>query len=303
MNCRERQHDIILFLYDELNEPKQTELRGHLDSCPTCREFAEAERQIHTRLREDFSEWTMPSDLLVECRRDLSDALDRIDARRHWWRAPIRLFSVRWLEAAAMVSIGLALGVYVSTGSVDTVDTTDVESASAALPPLPSDATVTNLRVVDSDPVSGEIQLAGEAVSPVRMEGKLEDQGIRDILAMALTATNAGERLRIVNLLAPSARESDVQEALIRAVLHDENQGVRWYALQALKPFAAYENVRSALMYVLENDEIPGLRVAAIDALSPLTQDEATAEVVQEVTRADPNSYIRNRALQFVVGR
>jgi HEAT repeats/Putative zinc-finger len=300
MNCRDREHDIILFLYDELPEADQSELRRHLESCAGCREFTEAERQIHARLTDDFSEWTMPSDLLVECRRDLSEALDGVDARHHWWRAPTRLFNVRWLEAVAMVSIGLALGVYVSSESVEPVVTTDVESASTE---YSSPATVTNLRIVDADPVSGQIQLAGESVSPVRFEGKLEDQQIRDILATALTAGNAGERLRIVNLLAPSARESDVQEALIRSVLHDENQGVRWYALQALKPLAADENVRSALMYVLENDEIPGLRVAAIDALAPLTQDEATAEVVQEVTRADPNSYIRNRALQFVVGR
>lgn len=300
MNCKNRQHNIILFLYDELTETDQTELRRHLESCAVCSEFAEAERQIHTRLSEDFSEWTMPSDLLVECRRDLSGALDRLDTRRHWWRPPAQLFSVRWLEAAAMVSIGLALGVYVSTGSVEPTGTTDVESVSAA---LPSDATVTNLRVVDADPVSGEIQMTGDAVSPVRLEGKLEDREIREALAMALTATNAGERLRIVNLLAPNARDAGVQEALIRTVLQDENPGVRLYALQGLKPFAADENVRSALIYVLENDEIPGLRVAAIDALSPLTQDEATTEVVQEVTRADPNSYIRNRALQFVVGR
>lgn len=300
MNCRDRQHHITLFLYDELAEPDQTELRRHLESCSVCGEFAEAERQIHIRLTEDFSEWTMPSDLLVECRRNLSDALDRLDARRHWWRAPFQLPSVRWLEAAAMVSIGLALGVYVSTGSVEPVSTTDVESTSTA---LPSDATVTNLRIVDADPVSGRIQLAGEAVSPVRMEGKLEDPAIQNVLTMALTASNAGERLRIVNLLAPNARDARFQEALIGAVMQDENQGVRWYALQALKPLAADENVRSALLFVLENDEIPGLRVEAIDALSPLTQDEATAEVVQEVTRADPNSYIRNRALQFVVGR
>jgi HEAT repeat protein len=53
-------------------------------------------------------------------------------------------------------------------------------------------------------------------------------------------------------------------------------------------------------MSALENDENPGIRVSAIDALTPLTQDEATEEVVQEATRADPNGYVRTRALQYV---
>ena len=47
----------------------------------------------------------------------LADELDRIEKKRSWWRMPA--FSVvftpmRLLESAALVAMGLALGVYVS---------------------------------------------------------------------------------------------------------------------------------------------------------------------------------------------
>ena len=296
MNCRERQHDIILFLYDELTEPVRGELRQHMDGCAPCRQFADAERQLHSRLTGDFAEWSMPSDLLVDCRRNLSEALDLLEARAAWWRLPAQLFRLRWLEAAALVSIGLALGVWVANQEFGT--------SPAGLPTIPgvsADAAVSNLRIIDADPASGVIELAGEMVSPMRLRGGLEDENIRRLLFNALSApTNPGERLRVVEFLAPNARDEVVQEALIGALLHDGNPGVRLYALQGLKPFAAEDEVRTALLYALENDDNPGIRVEAIDALTPLTQEEAMEEVVQEATRADPNAYIRMRALQFV---
>jgi hypothetical protein len=191
----------------------------------------------------------------------------------------------------------LALGVYVSSGPAP-------ERGSGALTAgavLPAADDISNLRIVDADPVSGEIELAGEIIRPMRVQGRLEDEEILQYVFSTLSSpTNPGERLRAVQVLAPNARNVGVQQALIGTLLHDENPGVRLYALQALKPFAADDEVRQAFMYALENDENPGIRVSAIDALTPLTQDEATEEVVQEATRADPNSYVRSRALQFV---
>jgi hypothetical protein len=298
MNCRDRRHDIVLFLYDELGETERNQLRRHLDECGACREFADTERTLYTRLTDDFSSSNMPPDLLVDCRRELSEGLDRLSTR--WWHFPAQLFRLRWLEAAALVSIGLALGVYVSTGrAVNGSDPT--AGSSSALPGVTGDAVVSNLRILSADPASGDIELAGEMVTPMRLQGRIDDTEFQQFVFGALRAhTNAGERLRIVELLAPNARDLSVQQALAGALLHDENPGVRLYALQALRPFAMQEEVRSALLYVLESDEIPGIRVAAIDALSPLTQDEALEEVVQEAVRADPNSYVRMRALQFV---
>jgi hypothetical protein len=240
----------------------------------------------------------MPSDLLVDCRRILSDEMDRIEAPSGWWSVAAGMLRVRWLEAATMASIGLAVGVYMSSGPTpgNTGDGTSglPDSGIAA-------AGVSNLRIVEADPISGQIALVGEVVRPVRVQGRLEDEDIRQYVFSTLSSpTNPGERLRAVQVLAPNARDAGVQQALIGTLLQDDNPGVRLYALQALKPFAADIEVRAAFMSALENDENPGIRVSAIDALTPLTQDEATEEVVQEATRADPNGYVRTRALQYV---
>src|SRR6266478_8194548 len=117
MNCREYQHQITLLLYEELPEELRPQLEAHLRGCAPCHDALEAERAMHSAFADDSASWDVPSDLLMESRKGLADELDLIETKRPWWRMPA--FSVvftpmRLLESAALVAIGLALGVYVS---------------------------------------------------------------------------------------------------------------------------------------------------------------------------------------------
>src|SRR5215831_2543531 len=114
--CKEFQHQITLLLYEELPEGAHPELQTHLRECSDCKDAFEAEKAMHSVFANDTSGWDVPPDLLVESRKALADQLDRIE-KRSWWRVPA--FSVvftpmRLLESAALVAMGLALGVYVS---------------------------------------------------------------------------------------------------------------------------------------------------------------------------------------------
>jgi hypothetical protein len=301
MNCRDHQHDIVLLLYDELSEPARNDLHIHMDKCDPCRQFFENEKRLHSILANDFSDWDMPADLLVTCRRELANELDRLDEKHAWWRIPMPslLFRVRLLESAALVSIGLAVGVYVTNQR--TAPSAPGPTDSQLTSVVPQDAAVSNLRIIGANPVSGEVELAGEVVSPMRLEGRLEDENVQRLLVGALRApTNPGIRLRAVELLSRNSRDPSVKEALVGTLLNDENAGVRLYALQGLEPFAQEEDVRQALIYVLQTDENPGVRVQAIEALAPLTEEEAMEEVVQEAIREEPNAYIEMKALEFV---
>jgi hypothetical protein len=302
MNCRDRQHQIVLFLYNELPDPERNDLRAHLDTCAPCRGFFENERQLYSRLEEDFSAWEVPADLLVACRHDLSEALDRIDEKRAWWRLPTRPVSVSWvrlLESAAALSIGLALGVYVTNQrSVEPIQTQPTDQIASV---IAQEADVSNVRIVDVDPVSGRVALAGEMVQPMEVVGSVEDRAVRDLLFSALrSAANPGTRLQVAEFLAQNPRDANVKEVLMGALLNDPNAGVRFQALEGLKAFATEQDVRRALIYTLENDQNPGMRVHAIEALMPLTQEEAMEEVVQEAVRDNPNGYVQMRSLQFV---
>ena len=299
MNCRERQHDIVLFLYDELSGEARQDLRAHLDGCETCEAFYRHEKQLQSELTEDFSDWEVPADLLVECRRELSDNLDRIDQRRQWWRFPGMtgvLTRMRALESVALLSMGLALGVYLSNPIKAPV-------VQPAEPSIPQNASVTNLRIIESDLDTGEVELAGDMVQPMRLSGNLQDQAVRQILVEALQSpSNPGVRLGAVGLLSRNPRHPNIKEALMGTLINDDNPGVRLGALQALQPFSQEDDVRQVLKYVVETDDTPGIRVQALEAMAPMTQEEGMEAAIQEAVREVPNEYIRMRQLQFVGG-
>ena len=299
MNCRERQHDIVLFLYDELSGEARQDLRAHLDGCETCEAFYRHEKQLQSELTEDFSDWEVPADLLVECRRELSDKLDRVDQRRQWLRFPGMtgvLTRMRALESVALLSMGLALGVYLS----NPIEAPVVQPAE---PSIPQNASVTNLRIIESDLDTGEVELAGDMVQPMRLSGNLQDQAVRQILVEALQSpSNPGVRLGAVGLLSRNPRHPNIKEALMGTLINDDNPGVRLGALQALQPFSQEDDVRQVLKYVVETDDTPGIRVQALEAMAPMTQEEGMEAAIQEAVREVPNEYIRMRQLQFVGG-
>lgn len=304
MNCRDYQHQITLLLYEELPERERPALEAHLQECASCQEVYESEKGMHSVLSEDTSGWDLPSDLLVESRRSLADELDRIDKKRPWWRVPT--FSVvftpmRMLESAALVAMGLALGVYVSNQNQQ-IPATPQNPQDNQISAIPRNGSVSNLQIVNADPATGEVELAGEVSQPLRFLGKVEDETVRRLLFSALRdANNPGSRLRAVEMLAQKPTEEPVEGALINALVYDDNPGVRLRALDALKQFAYEEHVRAAFMHTLANDDNAGIRIEAIEALAKQnSKDSALARTIQEVTKSDDNPYIRTKALQFV---
>jgi hypothetical protein len=306
MTCRDYQHQISLFLYDELPEDDKPGLEAHLVACEACKHLFDEEKGLHYVLAEDTAGWDFPSDLLVESRSKLANELDQIEQKRAWWRIPT--FSVvftpmRLLESAALVAMGLALGVYVSNQQHAVRQAAAVNPAqqeSQMISSIPANGSVSNLHVVSANPSTGQVELAGEIVQPLRMQGTLSDDTVRQLLLNALgDASNSGSRLRAVEVLAPRANDQTVKSALIQALRTDDNPGVRLHALQGLKQFASETDVRAAFMGSVENDLDAGIRVEAIDALTRSGNDVALARALQRFTK-DDNTYVRMKALQFV---
>jgi hypothetical protein len=305
VNCKEYQHQITLLLYDELAEGPRRELELHLRECGGCKEVFDGEKSIHTMLAEDTASWDVPADLLVESRRALADELDRVEKKRSWWRMPT--FSVvftpmRLLESAALVAMGLALGVYVSNQqqpgqpNVATV-------AESQVGRIPRDGTITNLQVVHVDPASGQVELAGEVSQPLRFNGRVEDDTVRQLLFSALRdPNNPGSRLKAIEVLSQKPTDESIEEALISALIYDDDAGVRMRALEGLKTFTTEQHVRAAFMQALQNDQNAGIRIGAIDALLSRNnkKDPELAQKLTEATKTDDNPYIRSRVLQYV---
>ena len=304
MNCREYQHRITLLLYEELPETEKSGLEDHLHQCTACKDIYEVEQNLQAVLAEDAERWdNIPSDLLVESRRYLADELDRMEKKRSWWRMPA--FSVvftpmRLLESAALIAMGLALGVYVSNQQPQQVASNIPQESYISL--IPRNGSVSNLRIVNANPATGSVELAGEVLQPLRFQGQMEDAVVRQLVISALRdASNAGSRLQAVEVLSSKPNDEDVEQALIHALVYDANVGVRLQALEALKQFADEEHVRAAFMHTLSNDDNSGIRLQAIEALtSRNSNDSALAKSIEEVTKTDDNPYVRIRALQFI---
>jgi hypothetical protein len=303
-NCRDYQHQITMLLYEELPEGARPELDAHLRECASCQSVYESEKAMHNLFAEDTAGWDVPPDLLVESRKGLADELDRIEKKRSWWRMPA--FSVvftpmRLLESAALVAMGLALGVYVSNQQAKITHSVASNSQEGQVS-IPSNGTISNLQVVKSDPSTGQVEFAGQVSTPMRYQGRMDDNTVLQLLFSALRDTdNPGSRLRAVQVLSQKPNDETIEEALINALVFDDDAAVRVRALESLKKFANEQHVRAAFMQALQNDENPNIRVQAIDALTATNaKDSALARSIEEVTKKDDNPYIRNKAVQFV---
>jgi len=303
VNCREYQHQITLLLYEELPEGARPDLESHLRDCAECHDAYESEKAMHTSFAEDTASWEVPSDLLVASRKGLADELDRLEKKRSWWRMPT--FSVvftpmRLLESTALVAMGLALGVYVSNQQARFAPAPVITAQDKS--PIPQNGTISNLQIVNSDPATGRVELAGKVSQPIRFQGRTQDGTVRQLLFDALRdAENPGSRLKAVEVLSQTAKDETVEEALINALVYDDDAGVRSRALEGLRQFADEQHVRAAFMHTLQNDNDAGIRIGAIDALlEHNSKDPNLGEKLQEVTKRDSNPYIRNKVLQFV---
>jgi hypothetical protein len=299
MSCQEYQRQIVLSLYEELNEGEREGLETHLVECTGCRQAYEEHQAFSTALTEDKTAWELPSDLLVESRRALADQLDNLETKRSWWRVPA--FSVvftpmRMLESATLIALGLAFGVYISNYQAAPSGTAlnPDSPAALALSAVPQNGRVSNVRIVNTDANSATVEFTGDVVQPLRFTGQMEDDTTRRLLFSALQdSMNPGSRMQAVEVLARKSSEPSVKGVLMHALLNDENLNVRLKAFEGLKPFAGDDDVRAAFMQALMNDTNDGIRVAVVDALAPFTNSEAQANSIEAVTRNDDNTYVR----------
>lgn len=305
MNCSDYKHQIELFLYEELPEAEQLELESHLSACEGCKQTFEEEKGLHSVLAEDASSWDLPSDLLVESRRELANELDKIERKRSWWKIPgfsVVFTPMRMLESAALVAMGLALGVYLTNQQQTTLQLAQQTATpeSQIIASLPANGSVSNLRIVSANPSTGQVELAGEIVQPMRMQGTMGDETVRQLLVSALGgSSNSGSRLSAVEVLSQQPNSELVKGALIQALMYDDNPGVRLRAMQGLKQFAAEADVQVAFMHTLNNDADAGIRVEAIEALTHNGRNTSLVKALEPFTR-DDNTYVKMKALQFV---
>jgi hypothetical protein len=171
---------------------------------------------------------------------------------------------------------------------------------------------ISNVTLSDSNSKNGEVEVAFDAVKPVKVKGQATDPFIKKLLiASLLNESNPGLRLKSVNTISQRVSsesfkpDSKIKNALITAMKNDGNAAVRREALMTLTKYPVDKNITDALLYVLSNDNNSGMRVASINALADLKQrgelvNDAIRNVLNKKAENDNNTFVRIRAASIL---
>jgi hypothetical protein len=98
-----------------------------------------------------------------------------------------------------------------------------------------------------------------------------------------------------------SCQPTGIREALMLTLRYDKSAAVREKALEGLQPYVAEDvRVRNALLEALLNDNDPRIRSNAISLLEPVDADTSVRQVLYSVSNSDDNPQIRNVSRQVL---
>ena len=292
MKCDEAKSAIPLFLYSELSFDEEDRLESHLDECESCRQELARERLLHRAV--DQVELGVTADFLMQARQQLRTGIARANEGSHslsFGRFLERL-NFRWhmptvmhpLGAVALIAIGF-FGAHLLPPELTG------RFSPAGVPGVP---VTSRVRYVEPE-TAGRVQIIVEETQQKTLSGSVDDDNIqRLLLTAAKDPTDPGLRGESVDMLMRHSGSTEVRDALLYNLQHDDNAGVRLKALEGLKGYAQDAEVRTALAHVLLADKNPGVRTQAIDLLIQHNEDQLTG-VLQELMRKEENGYVRLR--------
>ena len=305
-----------LSLYHELSEQEQTVLDNHLKTCERCRgEYLEL-KTIHKTLAH-HRPIALSEPWLQDARRSLRVRIQADAEKKSLWTIlqtaldgllapPLRIA----LGGSALLAVGILMGYFVFTPSSEKyLELRQAAMRSSAMEA--GESQITNIRFVDRNSQSGDVEFTFETVTPVHIRGNVNDENIQKVLARALVSDqNAGNRLRAVNMIGTQAEQkqtsapkldAEVKTALLTALLHDRNLGVRRAAITVLKNYLPDPIIVRAFLNVLANEKNTGLKITVINSLDlskyenqPLNRE--ILDMFKNKAQSDDNNYIRIRA-------
>jgi hypothetical protein len=120
-------------------------------------------------------------------------------------------------------------------------------------------------------------------------------------------SSSTGVRDDSVGLLAAECRAghscqaAGIRDAHMVALRYDKNAGVREKALEGLEPYVAQDvRVRNAVLEALLDDNDPRIRTESINILEPVEGDTSVRQVLYSVSTSDDSPQIRNVSRQVL---
>ncbi len=270
MQCEEARNQFTDYLGDNLDEPAHSELEQHLLGCDSCRNEAEELKGIWMKLdtipaeKPDSDAMRARFDVMVEAYRNGMDHAPR----RISWNSVNDWFGKWWPQQPAL-QFGLTMSLLI--------------------------AGVLAGRWYSSPAVVATLT-AGQTTQIVQMRDELRD--MRQMIALSLMQQqSASERLKGVSWSNQIDRpDTEVLNALLDTLMHDQNINVRLAAIDALKKFGQRQIVRSGVLTALTKQDSPMVQAALIDYVVELNEKDSVPALRQIVNDATANETVRKRA-------
>ncbi len=326
MNHKHIKELLPTYLYGDLAAEEAKEIQLHLATCGECQSELASLKTFNDALSNQPAV-EITDELLDEVRQELHTALRREAANRSMVERIVggvgKIFTPRYQFAtgtAAALLVGIGIGYFFfhqtnvertkEAGTSLVAETSQGNQQPAAADFLHGDTRTDNLRFLNLDPQSGQVEFTFDAVTPMRVKGNVNDAQVQKVMAHAIVnSDNPGVRLKAVNALAEQGgtdagvRDTDpaVKSALITALKSDGNPGVRREALRALIQMPFDKEIKEAVLFVLLHDKNSGMRVAAINGLELTSHekrmnDSDILNALKKKMHSDDNNYVRLQA-------
>ena len=299
MNCEWVRENIVLQVYNELEDDARHELEQHVARCADCAAELKSAKEFHAALSEAPMSEPSPN-LLAASRMRFQEALETAEQGGLWRRLAID--PSIWLRqvkfSPALASAILILGFSGGVGTAYRVLVRPAPAPTASPSQPPAEASITGIRSITQEPGSNQINIKYDTVATEETHGSLNDQRIQQLLLFAARNNyNSGVRMDSVELLTQKPSDPRIREELIYALQNDSNPGVRLKSLDALGKFVKDDvKVRDAMLEALVNDSNPGVRTEALRMLEPVKADGSVRGVLMTLAAKDQNQYIRSQA-------
>ncbi len=280
MDIKKFRENVILSLYGELDAKQELELTRLLRDDPAYI------NEYHSLVRTHFLAGQARSEVTEELEEQARENLARVFAEENIFQAREDLvreaFYGRffrqiggwmmpsgfdgWMKCAVSMAAGLLIGLFFINGANET----GFESV-PDLATMDENTSITDVKFVRLSDGSNDVELSFSATRNYSFTESIDDPGVQNLLAYSLIKeNNPSERIRTVGVLKDNADLSrrEIKDALLRAVVADDNPVVRGQALAALKKYRSDEEVQNTLINVLRFDENSKMRIEAINMLS-----------------------------------
>jgi uncharacterized protein (UPF0147 family) len=272
MQCEEVRNQFTDYLSESLAEPVRSEIQQHVIACDACRSEAQDLKDIWMKLdaipaeKPDTAGMRARFDVMLEAYRQ---GMDHAPGST-WWGSVNAWIGGFWPKQPALQ---LAM-----TAALVLIAVVAGRQYPSVVPPPAAPSTTT----------------ASADVTKLREE-------VRDMSQMVALALmqqqSASERLKGVSWSNQIERpDTEILNALLETLMHDDNVNVRLAAVEALKKFGERQIVRKGVLQALEKQDAPMVQVALIDYVVERQEKESVDTLRKISQNAELNENVRKHA-------